>query len=380
MKPHLESRASCSKMSTPTQDFWNCVPEEILAHVFSYLPFEDRHTAFQVCQRWAVSVSTRPVWSFTEINCNTDDHMNKSCVVQRLPQFLCHITHLKIVFDQLWEVNRRHAAQTLDMLAWQRHRVRALTIVCCGRSPDFYSCQEILYSFRRLCLTKGKTDFHYIDFRQIPFTLDSRLIRLIASSNPNLHTLLVNNHPSGIKILRPETIVEVLRVCPKLSALGIYHASLSEDVFQELLKPSRGPFLFLDIFCEGLDRYIPEELWSALIEKHPQLRVGLEFGPMVPRWKMSSILMPNIPIVALQFNTFTYMMREIQYVADSYSRTLERLVLRTIPSDDLNVSLIELASKCVRLKEIHCSFAVRQGVIDAFLLCCRGLTRYTLSM
>ncbi|XP_053126781.1 F-box/LRR-repeat protein 8-like isoform X4 [Hemicordylus capensis] len=380
IKTLLESTASCyKKMSTPTKVFWKCIPKEILAHIFSYLPFEDRHMAFSICQCWAEAVSFHSVWRFTEISCDTES-MDNECMLERLHQYLCRIKHLKVVLDQSRQLYRRHAAQILDILNWQSHRLRALCIECYGVGPYYYSGQDILQNFRSLFENTGKIDLHYIDLRQTPYTLDNGMIQLIATSSPNLHTLLINNHPSGVIILRPKTITEVLRVCPKLSVLGVYHVLLSEDVFRELLKPNRRPFRFLDIYCDSLDHNIPERLWSALTEKHPQLRVGLEFDLMVPAWEMTTFLMPNIPIVALQFNTFMYTSRQIQYVTDSYNRTLERLVFDTTPSDDLNDLLIELAKRCVCLKEIHCYCAVSQAVIDAFLLNCPGLIRYTLSM
>ncbi|XP_053126799.1 F-box/LRR-repeat protein 8-like isoform X2 [Hemicordylus capensis] len=378
MEPHLESAASCSKkMWTPAQDFWNCVAREILVRIFSYLPLKDRHTSFSVCQRWAVALSLSLVWRFTEIGCNAEEM--EECMWQCLRRYLCHVIHLRIVLDQSQKANRRQVAHIFDMLIQQRGKLQALCLVCCGRRPDFGSSQDILQGFRKFCLSKDKIDLHYIDFRQTSFMLENGIVHLIGTSNPNLHTLLINNHPSGVIFLRPQTIVEVLRVCPKLSTLGVYHAMLSEDVIQELLKPDREPFLFLDIFCKGLDSYISEELWSALTEKHPQLRVGLEFGPMVSTWEISMILKPNIPVTALKFDTLTSMVRQIQYVTDNYSRTLERLVLHTTPSDDLNLSLIELVRTCVHLKEIHCRCAVSQAVIDAFLLNCPRLIRYTLS-
>ncbi|XP_053127283.1 F-box/LRR-repeat protein 8-like isoform X2 [Hemicordylus capensis] len=373
------TEASCSKeMSTPTQDFWNYIPEELLVHIFSYLPFEDRHTAFSVCKRWAAALCIGSVWSSTEISCNPRE-MSQPCLLQSLHLFLRHIKHLKILLDQTRQLYRRNVTRILDMLTWQNQNVQALSIVCSENKPFFYSCPDIMQSFRKICGNTGKIDLQYIDFRKTPFTLDNGLVRRIATSNPNLHTLLINNHPPRLIILRPKTIAEVLRVCPKLSALGVHHATLSEGVFRELLKPSRGPFRFLDIFCEGVERYIPEGVWSALTEKHPQLRVGLEFGPLVPTWKMSRILLPNIPVATLRFNCRTYMVQLIRFVTANYSRTLERLIFYSAASGELNDSLIELAKRCVHLKEIHCSCAVSQAVIDAFLLYCPGLIRYTLS-
>lgn len=305
--------------------------------------------------------------------------MGEDTVLRRLRHFLHHIRHLKIVFDQSLEINRRRVSEILDALAWQSHKLCGLSMVCTGESPYFYSGQDILTHIRRLCRSTGNIDLQYIDFRKTPFTLDNGIVQLIAANSPNLHTLFINNRTSGIIIIKPETIVEVLRACPKISTLGIYYCVLSEDVFLELVKPDRQTFRCLDIFCEGLDNDVPEELWSTLREKHPQLRVELAFAPLVPAWKVPSILKPNIPVTALQFNTFGNLSEQVKFITTNYSGTLEKLVLHTTPSSDLNSSLVDLANKCMRLKEIHCYCIVSQAVVDAFLTHCKDLTRYTLS-
>lgn len=286
------------------------------------------------------------------------------------------------MFDQSKEANRKNVIQILQCLAKEGKKLQSLTIICCGENPLFYSGPEILDSIMELCRKESCIDLHHIDLRKLPFTLSDGFTRLIATGSPNLQSLYINNGTFVCKVT-PDTLIEVLQKCPKLSVLGVFCSSLSEDVFQEMMKPGRPPFRHLDILCERLDKYthgISDKVWGVLCQHHPSLSVDMELDHTVPAWKIPRILKPNIPVNTLQLNTFNEMTRQLAFVSSHYVRTLRKIVIQTTSSNDLDSSLINLATKCLNLEEVHCYCVVSPDVIQAFLLHCPHLKKYTLKV
>ncbi|KAK1163617.1 F-box/LRR-repeat protein 8-like [Acipenser oxyrinchus oxyrinchus] len=354
------------------------IPVEILAQIFSYLPLCDRYSASSVCKAWAEAISFPTIWYYTEVSCEsgTEEH-----ALQTFCHFLTKVKHLKIVLNQSEAINRGIAIKVIKHATDANSRLRNLCVSCTGENPLFYSGQDILQTFRNICQNEASgLSLKEVDFRHMPFTLDDSLIMLIATRSPHLQKLYINNQTLVCNITA-ETVKQVLTVCPELSTLGVFYASLSENVLSELLKPERPPFRLLELFCERLDKYIPaisRQFWVTLCKRHPSLSVNMILDHTLPAKKITWILQPGIPMKSLDLITYTYLVKEVNFVAKNYHASLERLVLQTTSSEKLNSALIELASCCVSLKEIHCYCVVSQEVVQAFISCCPGLRRYTL--
>ncbi|XP_067905743.1 heat shock factor protein 4 isoform X4 [Heterodontus francisci] len=356
------------------------IPEEVLALIFSYLSVCERRSASQVCRRWAEAVLSPVVWHYTVVRCDSgegDDWNVRTC-----RQFQHNVKYLKVLCDQSLETNRKSFVQILHNMSGSATDLLGLSLVCTGENPYFYSGQDLLQSVKDLFKTNPCLHLRHIDFRRMPFTLDDGTIQLVTSRSPCLESLFINNKTFVCKV-SSKTLKEALRCCPKLSALGLFYASLTENVLAELLSAKRPPLKLLQLHCERMDKYNPAisaEMWEALSKRHPTLSVDIELDHTVPAKKIPQILQPAIPVVSVELNTFTFMVEQVNFISQNYHSTLKRMVLQTTSSDELNRALMGLASCCLSLEEIHCYCVVPADVVQTFLLRCPRLRKYTLKI
>ncbi|XP_053491223.1 F-box/LRR-repeat protein 8 isoform X2 [Ictalurus furcatus] len=350
------------------------LPEEILAHIFSFLPLKDKGNAFQVCKTWSNSLTCSSAWTHTEIRCESED-----CVPQRFSDLLPCIRHLKLIVSVTESAHRETGLWVLQqVLSRGDGRLRRLCISCLGNPPLFYAGQDLLQGLVDV-LTNGSS-LMVLDLRGVPFTLSDSFVKSVATLCPALRSLFINNSSLVCGVVS-ETIRDVLKRCPALNTIGLFQASVSHDVLRDLLQPQRTELKLLELRCERSLKYVTplcDQVWEDMRRRHPGLRVDLELDHTLPELQVPSVLQPSIPVRELRLHTWTWLLDEIRIVAQSYAGTLEVLELQTTASPELNTALVDLATQCTKLREVHCYCVVSQNVIEAFRSLCPDLHRYTL--
>ncbi|KAB5558763.1 hypothetical protein PHYPO_G00020990 [Pangasianodon hypophthalmus] len=350
------------------------LPEEILAHIFSFLPLKDKCNAFLVCKSWSNSLTSSSAWTHTEIRCESGD-----CVPQRFSDLLPCIRHLTLIVSVADRAHRETGLWVLQqVLARGEGRLRALCVSCLENPPLFYAGQDLLQGLVDV-LTNGSS-LMALDLRGVPFTLSDNFVKSVAALCPTLRSLFINNRSLVCGVVS-ETIRDVLKRCPVLNTIGLFQASVSHDVLRDLMKPQRTKLKLLELRCERSLKYVPQlcdQIWADLRCRLPGLRVDLELDHTLPELQVPGVLQPSIPVRQLRLHTWTFLLDEIRVVTQSYAGTLEVLELQTTASPELNAALVALATQCTKLREVHCYCVVSQNVIEAFCSLCPDLHRYTL--
>lgn len=350
------------------------LPEEILAHIFSFLPLQDKCNAFIVCKAWSNIMTHPSSWKDTEVRCESG-----TSVPDRYSDLLPLVRNLKLRISLTDPANRKTALWVLQQaVAGGDGRLEGLSICCVANTPLFYAGQDLQQGLVDI-LTNGSS-LTIFDLKGVPFTLSDSFVRSVAMLCPALKSLYINNQ-SLVCGVTFETLRHVLKSCPSLNVLGVFQASLSQDVFQDLMLPERPALKKLELRCERSLKYtVPlcDQIWLEVKRRHPRLCVELELDHTLPELHVPGVLQPSIPVRCLRLLTWTLLLDEVRIVGQCYADTLEVLELQTVPSPELNSELIVLAQRCVRLQEVHCYCVVSQEVITAFITNCPYLCRYTL--
>ncbi|KAK7176554.1 hypothetical protein R3I93_000701 [Phoxinus phoxinus] len=313
-------------------------------------------------------------WKDTEVRCESG-----TSVPERYSALLSLVRNLKLIMSLTDPANRKTALWVLrQAIARGDGRLQGLSICCVGNTPLFYAGQDLQQGLVDI-LTNG-TSLTLLDLKGVPFTLSDSFVRSVAMLCPALRSLYVNNH-SLVCGVNAETLRQVLKSCRSLNILGVFQASLSQDVFKDLMLPERPALKKLELRCERSLKYtlpLCDQIWLELKLRHPRLWVELELDHTLPELHVPGVLQPSIPVRCLRLLTWTLLLNEVRIVGQSYATTLEFLELQTTASSELNYVLIALAKQCIKLQEVHCYCVVSQEVITAFITNCPNLYRYTL--
>ncbi|XP_046544126.1 F-box/LRR-repeat protein 8-like [Haliotis rubra] len=346
------------------------LPEHIVINVLSYLSREDRARAGSTCTTWHRCYKSPMLWHVSTLDFQQpkDGHC-----LQWLEQYAQHIRTLRILLDQSEVENRRNACEALKILCHTEGRkLTSLRINFTGTNPLFYAGQEFIDVLKTLfgCrMESQKVQFRHVDLSGLSVAYDDSVFDILSLNTPQLETLNVLNGNLVCKV-SPECVEKIVQRCRCLTELRLFHCSLSDGVLYALAEADRKPLKHLSVLCRREQKYaqdLSSEAWSDLIKKSPQLRVVLGFDHTCPLRMVAGILKPEIPVVDLRLETFTYIYDEVNLAAVLYNKTLEKVVLQTRNSSDLGDALIKLCSRCERLTSLLVYCVLEKRVVDAIL-------------
>ncbi|KAK6169782.1 hypothetical protein SNE40_020769 [Patella caerulea] len=289
-----------------------------------------------------------------------------------------HVKAVKIILDQHEKENRENACQVLEILSkTENPKISSLTIEFDGENPLFYSGLEFIQSLKTFFNSDATNAglLTTVDLGGLWIDLTQELLDVLSGNHPNLQILNIQNRSLICKI-HPDCLVRLVGRCTNLTHLSLFYCSLSDEVLEALSDEARKPIQHLSIKCRRQENYIKvisPESWKSLVRKSPNLKVTMNFDHDCFQEKVSAILNPVIPVYDLRLETMAPVHESINMAANSFTGSLEHLVLRTISSRELEEALIILVTRCRKLKSLNVHCGISDDIIEQILSLCPAL-------
>ncbi|KAK3589310.1 hypothetical protein CHS0354_026965 [Potamilus streckersoni] len=351
---------------------WDNIPEHVLAKVLSHLSFQEKYYSSLTCKHWYNVFQSPQLWHCFQFWFNMPQHHRfLNCV----DIFGKYFRKVFIGLNQAIKENRINACTFLEKLAKvDPRRLCSITIEFTGENPLFYAgqefvqCLKILFGPVSITFTPPSQILH-VDVSGLSAALDDDVFDILSENNPDLRFLNIQNKNLVCKV-SPACILRLVRRCRKLTDIHVLHCSMSDEILACLAEEDSKDIKHLSILCRREDKYgkdLSAEAWEQLVYKKPSLRVTLAFDHNCPLNLVSVIMKPEIPVRTLKLETFTKIYDEVNLATSYYKRTLEKIVLQTRNSVELEEALVDMARKCTRIKCMMVYCILKEEVVNHIL-------------
>nr|XP_002736195.1 PREDICTED: F-box/LRR-repeat protein 8-like [Saccoglossus kowalevskii] len=361
---------------------WSRLPDHILAKFFSYIPLVERWKVALVCKSWQTCFDHPNLWQYFKFTfMEPKDKVKLRC----LDKYENVLKSVVIEVQENKKKNRDCACEVITRLArCKKRKLQNIKLNFIGQkilfirgSSDFINALADLF---------GSPDpncslLKEVDLSGISIVYMDDLLNLLADNHPDLEVLNILNNTRTCTV-EPHCTLNVVKKCTKLRELGLFYCSISEEVLLELAEVGRASLQKLSVMWREwkYDIDIPDSAWETLTKRNPNLKVHIAVDPTCPLHMIQAILQPHIPIKVLRLDTYTVLHNEVSQAAANYSSTLEEVVVKCIPSVELNQALIKLAASSPNLRLLHCYCILEKVTVETILNSCPRLETYILKV
>lgn len=363
---------------------WEELPRHIILVIFSHLPLGDRFSTSLVCKKWSDCFDSPYLWK--QITLRLEKPEDAERCLTYVAKHGGILRNLKIDLNPREAVNCTNASRVLTNLSRCKERsLERVSVNFTEDNPLFFRGLDILCSLAELF---GPPDpniqfssfLKVIDLSQMAIAFDDKLIKLLAVNHKDLEIMNMQNKSLTCRVT-PQCMEIFVRKCRKLKKLITFYKCLSEQVLFAMAEEDREPLQFLSVVCKMEEKYhrgITNDAWSIVRRKLPDLRVAMHFDHTTDKEQIVKILHPSIPLAELDIRSLSDVHQEIDLAGKYYHSSLESLTVSTPRSDQLEDSLIHLATVSVKIKTLHSYCGLRKNTIESIFHLLPELKEYTL--
>lgn len=357
-------------MTTGSSIDWSLLPSDILVNVFSLLNSNDLNHASRVCRTWNEAFSHPKIWQTFDFWFFLPSHV---AYLDGARQYGKYMKRVFIGLNQMLTHNRQNACALLEVFSRiDRRRMTHLKIEFTGENPLFYSGQEfldglvILFSKVADNVEQPISTIQHVDLSGLAVPIDDRVIDTLSENHTRLKYLDIQNKVI-ISKTTSDCILRLVERCRNLLDLRLYYCSISNEVLEAFTDDNRSDIEHISIICRREVKFgyeLETEAWEDLVTRIPTLRVTLGFDHTCPYPLISAIMKPVIPVRTLRLETFAICYDEVNLGASLYKKTLEKLVLQTRNSKELEAAVLNVARTCTLLRSLLVYCVLSRETID----------------
>lgn len=348
------------------------LPEHVIIIIYSWLDISDRFSASLTCKRWAEAFHHPALWRHFSFVFRSKAHTRQ---LKCLDRHCIHLKSARIYVDPQIPVNVENVCKVVTSLARSKERrLERIGVLFTAENPMFFQGNDILSSLAELF---GPPDPNLsvmsqlieVDLSGLNVAFTDIILNLLSSNHPNLEILNIQNTSLICKI-SPPGLLNFVQKCRKLKKLLCFHLSTSNEMMVAFTEKDRVPIRYLSFLCQRYDKFHPPisgDVWNKVVKALPNLRVALLFDHTIERDAIGDILHHQIPVVELSLRTMCELEKEMALVDSYYSDTIEKLIITTKGSDELQNLLLSFVEKASKLRVLHCYCGLKEETIQKIL-------------
>jgi len=343
---------------------WLHLPEELYILVFRELACEERLVAASVCSMWNNAFKAGSLWKCITVQFKDEEDKHLKQIALRYGKYF---ERLNIKCFQQSENNAENTCAFLDILSsHEQLRLSHFKLDLCEQNPFFYDGGRFLTTLEGFFNSPAVQRIRSIDFSKLPIAFTDDLLEIITRNvAPNIECFNIQNKVLCSR-LSAGSLIKFIENAHNLRHLSIRSTYFTTNVLKMITEKKMTNLKLISLLFTRADKYlrlISGEDWRNMSEVLPQLRVSMKFDHTFPMHCTYQAMVPEAPISILKLCLHAICHQHVNMATSMYKKTLEKLVVKSTPSTDLDDAVLRLVKECDGVKDVHVHCKMDEKVV-----------------
>jgi len=292
-----------------------------------------------------------------------------------------YFERLHIKCYQQKKQNSENTCSFIGILSSQQElRLSYFKLEMCETNPFFYNGDGFLNSLEGFFNSSAIRQIQTIDFSKLPIAFSDNLLKVITQNiAPTIKCFNIQNKVLCSR-LSSGSLSNFLKSAEKLKHLSIRSTYFTTDVLNVITEYKKDNLKLISLLFTRADKFlkiIKGAEWLKMSEVLPELRVSMKFDHTFPMHCTYQVMIPEVPISILKLCLHAICHQHINMATSMYKKTLEKIVVKSTPSTDLDDAVLRMVKECKSVKDVHVHCRMDEKIVQQ-IHGEKRLRRYTL--